>query len=226
MGRNIEIKARVRNLDAQRRLMERVSDKPCTQLMQVDTFFVVPHGRLKLRQFDPEHGELICYQRTDQADAKLSDYQIVPTAEPERLCAALATALGVHGVVRKTRHLYFQGQTRIHLDDVQELGWFIELEVVLQPDQTETKGEALATELMRKLDIQAEDLIDCAYIDLLLTCISPTAEGAKSAESHLEGGYSRIRRCSTSTECFCFRRDQHRISSYSPLPLRSPRPLR
>ena len=168
MGRNIEIKARVRELETQRRLIEEVSDQPRSLLSQVDTFFVVPRGRLKLRQFDPEHGELIYYQRIDQADAKLSDYQIIPTAEPEQLRAALAAALGVHGVVRKTRHLYFQGQTRIHLDDVQELGWFIELEVVLRPNQTKAEGKTLATELRRKLDIQAEDLIDCSYIDLFV----------------------------------------------------------
>ena len=168
MGRNIEIKARVRDLEAQRRLIEEVSDKPRTLLTQVDTFFVVPRGRLKLRQFDSNRGELIFYQRADQANAKLSEYHIVPTAEPEQLTAALAAALGVLGVVRKTRHLYFHGQTRIHLDEVQELGWFIELEVVLQPDQVEGEGAALAAELMRTLDIRPEDLIDCAYIDLFV----------------------------------------------------------
>jgi len=167
MGRNIEIKARARELETQHLLIERVSDKPCTLLTQIDTFFMVPRGRLKLRQFDPEHGELIFYQRVDQADAKLSKYRIIPTTEPEQLGAALAAALGVQGVVRKTRHLHFQGQTRIHLDDVQDLGWFIELEVVLRPGQTEAEGEALAGELIRKLDIRTEDLIDCAYIDLL-----------------------------------------------------------
>lgn len=78
-------------------------------------------------------------------------------------------SLGVRGVVRKKRALYMVGQTRIHLDEVEGLGAFVELEVVMQPDQSQTEGIQIARELMAKLEIQDTELVDHAYIDLLLT---------------------------------------------------------
>lgn len=99
-------------------------------------------GRLKLRQFSPESGELIAYSRADVAGTKQSDYLIVPTSTPAEL-RALAAALGVRQTVIKTRVLLRVGQTRIHLDAVQGLGSFVELEVVLRtatrPRQKGTK---------------------------------------------------------------------------------------
>jgi predicted adenylyl cyclase CyaB len=74
---------------------------------------------------------------------------------------------GVRGVVQKTRYLYHVGQTRIHVDDVACLGWFLEIEVVLRPDQAHEQGVQIANDLMKRLDIRDEDLIDRAYIDLL-----------------------------------------------------------
>ena len=73
----------------------------------------------------------------------------------------------MRGVVRKTRYLYLAGQTRIHLDDVEGLGQFMELEVVLRPDQTDAEGQAIAEDLMARLGIRKEDLLEGAYMDLL-----------------------------------------------------------
>ena len=88
---------------------------------QHDIFFACERGRLKLRIFSPSKGELIAYDRPDQAAAKLSRYIIAPTSDPDRLRQALTAALGVIGEVRKTRTLYLIGQTRVHLDAVE--GW-------------------------------------------------------------------------------------------------------
>ena len=79
----------------------------------------------------------------------------------------LGAALGVSGVVRKTRRLFHVDETRIHLDEVEGLGAFIELEVALAPGQTPAQGAEVARDLMRRLEINDDDLISRAYIDLL-----------------------------------------------------------
>jgi len=79
----------------------------------------------------------------------------------------LTSSLRVYGVVRKKRQLYQADHTRIHLDDVEGLGLFLELEVVLQPDQTMEDGVRIAAEFMQRLEIDEQDLIQGAYVDLL-----------------------------------------------------------
>ena len=79
----------------------------------------------------------------------------------------MRNALGVLGCVRKTRELFLVGQTRIHLDEVEGLGVFAELEVVLLDGQDPQDGVLIATDLMCELGIRDDDLIDGAYIDLL-----------------------------------------------------------
>ena len=167
MPTNIEIKARVQDLDAVRQIAEQITDRPCTEIVQDDTFFRITRGRLKLRKLGPGSGQLIYYQRTDQVGPKRSEYFVTPTSDPEGLKAVLATALGVRGQVRKVRHLYWVGQTRIHLDQVEGLGSFVELEVMLQADQSDADGTHIARELMARLGIADADLLEGAYMDLL-----------------------------------------------------------
>jgi predicted adenylyl cyclase CyaB len=164
---NIEIKARVHDLQALQGRAEALSDEPVVVIPQEDTFFNVPKGRLKLRQLTPDHGQLVYYERRNDAGPKRSHYLLAATAEPEALKAALTAALGVRGVVRKTRYLYTTGQTRIHLDRVESLGDFMELEVVLRTGQTDAEGQAIARKLMERLEVREADLIEGAYMDLL-----------------------------------------------------------
>lgn len=167
MGANVEIKARVRNLESLERKTARLADRGPEILLQKDVFFNAPQGRFKLRSFPEGHGELIYYERPDLAGPKPSSYSIHETADSSELNDVLAKALGVAGTVHKERRLYMKGPARIHLDRVEELGDFMELEVVLQPDQAEAEGVAIAEELMRDLGIRDEDLVDGAYFDLL-----------------------------------------------------------
>lgn len=167
MGVNIEIKARASDVRRQREMAARLADSGPELLDQTDTFFNVRTGRLKLREFASGDAELIQYERPDRTHPSKSRYCIVPVPSPAALKGALAVALGISGVVRKTRYLYLVGQTRIHFDEVAELGNFIELEVVLSPEQTDDDGAAIAQTLMRRLEIQNEDLIHCAYVDML-----------------------------------------------------------
>jgi predicted adenylyl cyclase CyaB len=167
MPANIEIKARVRDFSALRARAEALSDVPVQVIPQEDTFFNVAQGRLKLRVLAPDRGQLIYYSRPDQSGPKRSDYHLSETGDPAGLKNVLALAYGIRGVVRKTRYLYLAGQTRIHLDDVEWLGQFMELEVVLRPEQTDAEGQAVAAELMEKLGVAETDLLDGAYMDLL-----------------------------------------------------------
>jgi len=164
---NIEVKARVRDFESLQRAATRLSDTPCQTIPQQDTFFNCPHGRLKIRELSPQHGQLVYYQRQDILGPKHSEYRIFETEDPAGLKSILAEAYGVRGVVTKTRYLYKTEQTRIHLDEVEGLGTFIELEVVLQPGQTDAEGQAIAQGLMHELGIEAADLIDSAYMDLV-----------------------------------------------------------
>jgi adenylate cyclase class IV len=166
MAANVEIKARVRDLPALERAATALSGVPPTVLGQEDTFFPVPRGRLKLRRLAADRGELIYYDRPNEAGPKQSQYSIARAAEPDALATVLSRSLGTAGVVRKERRLYLVGQTRIHLDRVDGLGDFVELEVVLRPGQSTAEGHAIAAGLMRQLGIQEDDLVAGAYLDL------------------------------------------------------------
>ena len=167
MPTNIEIKARVSDLAGLRARAEAFSDTPVQVIPQEDTFFHTPKGRLKLRLLQPDQAQLVYYERPDQDGPKRSNYHIFETSDPQGLKTALQMALGVRGVVRKTRYLYLAGQTRIHLDDVEGLGQFMELEVVLREGQSDAEGQAIAEELMARLGVRKEDLLEGAYMDLL-----------------------------------------------------------
>jgi predicted adenylyl cyclase CyaB len=167
MPSNIEIKAYARNFDEIRRRAEGLSDTPVEVVPQEDIFFNTPHGRLKLRILSPEKGQLIYYTRPDQGGPKRSDYHIFQTSDPEDLKHILALAYGIRGIVKKTRYLYLVGQTRVHLDDVEGLGQFMELEVVMRDGQSDTEGQAIAEGLMESLGVEWNDLLEGAYMDLL-----------------------------------------------------------
>lgn len=167
MPSNIEIKARTGRLDEVRAVAEKITDRPCRIIHQEDVFFRSPSGRLKLRIFPDNTGELIHYERPDTVEAKQSNYEIYQTSNPRQLRRILSDALAETVTVRKTRQVFFVGQTRIHLDAVEGLGTFVELEVVLDQDQPSEEGRKIATQLMEKLGIEAHDLVDCAYADML-----------------------------------------------------------
>lgn len=167
MPANIEIKARARNFANIKARAEKLSDAPVEVIPQEDFFFNVPQGRLKLRVLAPDRGQLIYYTRPDREGPKRSDYHITHTSEPGDLKRVLELAYGIRGVVRKTRYLYLVGQTRVHLDDVQDLGQFMELEVVLREGQEDAEGREIAEGLMISLGVERSDLLEGAYMDLI-----------------------------------------------------------
>ncbi|MBU1700258.1 MAG: class IV adenylate cyclase [Candidatus Eisenbacteria bacterium] len=167
MARNVEIKARCVDPARCRQLAERFSDKGPEILSQVDTFFYCNEGRLKLREFEDGTGELIHYHRDDDTAPSESRYVITPIGKPNLLKEALSRALGVRAIVKKRREVYISGRTRIHIDEVESLGTFVELEVVLIDDELQTSGMEDAYQLMKVLEIHKDDLLDGSYVDLL-----------------------------------------------------------
>ena len=167
MARNVEIKARIDSVESLATKVAPLADAGPTAIAQDDTFFDCAQGRLKLRVFADGQGELIAYERGDTNGPKLSDYVRAPVAEPAALREALTRACGQRGRVVKQRTLYLIGATRVHLDVVEGLGHFMELEVVLREEQTASEGDAIAQHLLTTLGIQTDQLLSQAYIDLL-----------------------------------------------------------
>lgn len=167
MPTNIEIKARIASVDAMLPVAAAIADQGPIDIAQDDTFFRCDNGRLKLRAFSSERGELIHYRRPDRAGPKASSYLRCPTTEPDTLRECLTLAYGTDGRVLKQRTLLLVGRTRIHLDRVSGLGDYLELEVVLAEGEAPEAGIAEAHALMKRLGIAASQLVETAYVDLL-----------------------------------------------------------
>jgi len=168
MPRNVEVKARIAGEQFEllgNQVAKLATDGP-VELNQTDTFFQCNNGRLKLREFGDSTAELIFYQRADKTGPKTSNY-VLSKCDPNSMLAALTGSNGVLGVVKKKRQLYFIAQTRVHLDTVEDLGTFLELEVVLGESQTEQSGQEIAKQILAKLNIADSCLISSAYLDLL-----------------------------------------------------------
>lgn len=169
--KNIEIKARVDNIESARRKAGSLcAGGPAAVLHQVDTYFSVPAGRLKMREFGDGCApcELIYYERSDVPGPRSSDYMIARVSDAKGLKAVLEAALGVTVIVRKTRTLYLHGNTRIHLDEVDGLGTFIEFEYVMPESGCDVDGEGEVRSLMAAFVIRDADLESRSYSDMLL----------------------------------------------------------
>jgi len=177
MPSNVEVKARVRNLSDLLARIEAVVTTAPRVIEQRDTFFVCPNGRVKLREFgtNEEHAgavaELIWYARDDVTGSKLSQFKRASVdTDAVQLRDVLSTAYGVVGSVVKRRLLYMHESThtRVHVDQVEGLGTFIELEVQVQPGQSLEDAHAIAARLTNDFGIEPADHIAGAYMDMLL----------------------------------------------------------
>lgn len=136
-------------------------------LRQRDTYFTVAAGRLKLREQQPGEAHLIQYDRADEPGQRTSTYRVVPVPDPDALLAALGAALGIRLAVSKRRQLFLWRDVRIHLDEVEGLGRFIELEAVAAPGSDLTREHRLVVELRGALAIGDDRLVPDGYADLL-----------------------------------------------------------
>jgi len=167
MAANVEVKVRCPDLGPVRAKAAALATCPAQDVDQRDTFFVVPSGRLKVREFRDGSGELIAYDRRNQTGPRESVYTRAACRDARALVAALSRALRVRGTVVKRRELFLVRRTRIHLDEVVGLGSFVELEVVLGDDGSVAEGILEVQELLDRLGIERSALVGEAYIDLL-----------------------------------------------------------
>ena len=167
LRRNIELKARLRDMAAARAVAESLADKPVELQTQIDTYFNCPQGRLKFREIEGRSAQLIWYDRADLAEAKGSDYRLVDVADGRGLFAALTAALGIRSVVRKRRRIYWHRNVRIHLDEVDGAGSFLEFEAVISDPAEEPASRQLVDELARRFHLRPDDLLRGSYGDML-----------------------------------------------------------
>ena len=167
VGANLELKGRDRDPARSRWVCEQIGAADEGALSQLDTYFEVPRGRLKLREQSPGGAQLIAYERADDRGNTESRYHLVAIPDPAALKAALAATLGIRVEVRKERRLYLYEGVRIHLDAVEGLGSFIEFEGVATAD-TEVDGfTPLLIDLRRRFGIEDDDLLAVSYSDLV-----------------------------------------------------------
>jgi predicted adenylyl cyclase CyaB len=168
-SRNLELKARCADHAHAETVLGELGATREWSLRQVDTYFVAPRGRLKLREQEGRAvAELIAYDRPNEAAVRASDYQLVAVPDPAALKSALARALGIRVVVAKQRTLWMWHNVRIHLDRVESLGTFLEFEAVLaSPDEPDGPSRERLDQLTRVLRIRDEDRIAVSYSDLL-----------------------------------------------------------
>jgi adenylate cyclase class 2 len=174
MPENIELKARLSNFIETAEVVRFVTNSEPLLLQQTDRFYRVENGRLKLRTSQEHDGkvkmELIWYERVDSTETRRSRYVRVGVESAEKMNQLLAEFLPLRKTVKKQRAVYFYDNVRVHLDKVESLGDFIELEGVLPEnataqDQQQTQGRV--NELIQTLKIRPEDRVATAYVDML-----------------------------------------------------------
>jgi len=175
MPRNIELKARLASLEAARVVAARIATQQLGRMRQVDTYFACARGRLKLREIESDgstSAELIWYERPDRAGPKTSDYRRAQVADPAELKVALTSALGLRTVVDKRREVYLWDNVRIHLDQVERLGTFLEFEAVVNRRDEQEAADGQLSWLREQFSLAEADLVTGSYADLVVGRLS------------------------------------------------------
>lgn len=170
MNRNVELKATDPDPAWSRAVCRRLEAEDCGVLWQRDTYFNRIFGRLKLREQRPGPSQLVYYERADETRERESRYWLAAVADAERTRSLLAAADGILAVVEKDRHLFVWRGVRIHLDEVRQLGTFVELEAVAPAESDLSTEHRLVVQLRAELDITDERLIRASYVDELTRC--------------------------------------------------------
>lgn len=166
--KNVEIKARTGNASFIREYLQKAGAGFKGTDVQTDTYFKVPAGRLKLRQGKIENN-LIYYDRPNQEGPKQSDFMLQPVEDGEGLRTMLAKALGIKVTVTKTREIYFINNVKFHIDQLEGLGNFVEIEAGNKThDLPVEKLQEQCRFYMEEFGIKEEDLLANSYSDMLL----------------------------------------------------------
>lgn len=166
MALNVELKAKVRNLTLLNEALTKIGAIAQGVTWQEDTFFAVPRGRLKMRCEEGGQCELIYYRRRDEPGPKVSSYfrQRVDDGTSRR--QELVELFGVKNIVRKKRTLYLINSTRVHLDEIEGMGDFVEIEVPIASSKDENRAKRTVQTIMRHLAINDDELLATAYVEM------------------------------------------------------------
>lgn len=165
---NIEIKAKCNNFLKVREVLLAHHARFVGEDHQVDTYFKVPNGRLKLREGNIENA-LIHYMRTNQAGPKKSDVLLYKSQPQSSLKHLLERSLGVLAVVDKRREIYFIDNVKFHIDRVEALGSFVEIEAISDEGaKTEQELHEQCRFYINLLGIQEQDLLTGSYSDMII----------------------------------------------------------
>jgi len=167
----VELKAKIEDLDIVRDKLTSLGAQYIGTFRQIDVYFDVPEGRLKLREVEDDNKvELIYYQRENIAEPKKSDVFILKIQEPAFLKTILGRLLKIIATVEKVREIYRYQGTQIHLDRVKNLGTFLEFERETSAGaQAIRNNRQVLGKLMEKLGISSESLEELSYSDLIQT---------------------------------------------------------
>jgi predicted adenylyl cyclase CyaB len=166
MAENLELKAKVKNLRQCESVARSIGATFLESLHQVDTYFETAFGRLKLRVINSVAGELISYNRDESQTYRLSRYHRFDTNDPQGLLRVLTESLETKVIVEKKRSVWLYNNVRIHLDDVKNLGLFIEFEIPLSLESDNSK--VLMDRLVNHFSLHKADIILYSYSDMLL----------------------------------------------------------
>jgi homotetrameric cytidine deaminase len=159
------------------------------EIAQRDTYFGGSRARVKLREQTPGEDELIAYRRPDGDDAKVSDYLRVEVTDAAALKEALDAAYGTKVVVAKKRRLLLWENVRIHLDEVEGLGAYMELEGLVDGDDDGPARERVQR-LREALEIEDANLVSGSYSDLLADTPAALLEAARAVMRNAYVPYS------------------------------------
>jgi homotetrameric cytidine deaminase len=188
--RNVELKARDPDPARTLALALEAGAEDLGEITQRDTYFSGARERLKLREQEPGESELIAYGRPDETQARVSEYRRVPVGDPRALREALDAGLGTLVVVDKRRRLLLWDGVRIHLDEVDGLGSFLELEAVA-PEGSDLSAERAKVERLRgELAVEDGNLVAGSYSDLLFDGPERLLEAAQAAMRNAHAPYS------------------------------------
>ena len=165
---NIEIKARVDNPDKKRDIVSALDHTFIGIDHQIDTYFKVTNGRFKLRESSLSGAYLILYLRDNLPGPTSSVYQKIPVDDADGLKNLLHKMQGIHITIEKKREIYLYENVRIHLDEVKNLGNFLEFEAVMDDRYNDKDLETKKVNyLLEKLEIDEKDLISVSYENLM-----------------------------------------------------------
>jgi len=167
--KNLEIKAKCIDFNGIKQVLINIRAKYKGVLNQTDTYFPVKQGRLKMRVINSKQYELIYYYRANRKSERYSNYEIVNIINGKEMLSLLSRSLNLLCVVRKKRELYIYENVRIHLDTVQNLGRFIEFEIVCNSKKDEKEAFGKMRYLKKVFNIGEKSLIQYSYGDLVIS---------------------------------------------------------